>query len=152
MEAKGMMTGGVAEPKQTPSTTEMDTETTTEKTAGTPGVHHWFKADEPEIPGKTVTTTRKIPHPIGLPTTTPAPGFQPPTPLPSAAPTVPGALPTSAPPIPGGGGLPLPPAAPTASAPDNTNMVSVIHPDGTPGLIPAQNLQKALSLGYKQAQ
>lgn len=148
MEKAGMMTGGVAPAKETPST--MDEEKTVEETdaqpatPASPGVHHWFSADEPATPGtpaqpKTIkTTTRHVPA-AGQPA------------LPSVVPTAPGALPTSAPLVPTGAGLPLPPQTPSPAA-DNTNMVNVIHPDGTPGMIPTQNLQKALSLGYKQAQ
>lgn len=113
MEKKGFMTGGVAPPKETPST--MDERKTVEETdakeavPASPGVHHWFSADEPATlgtpaqPKRTTTTTSHIPA-MGQPS------------LPTTVPTAPGALPTSAPLVPTGGGLPLPPPAPSAAS------------------------------------
>lgn len=112
MESHGMMTGGIAPAKETPST--MDERKTVEETdakeavPASPGVHHWFSADEPGTPGTPAQpkrTTTTISH---------IPAMDQPS-LPAAVPTVPGALPTSAPLVPTGGGLPLPPP-PTASS------------------------------------
>jgi len=52
----------------------------------------------------------------------------------------------------GGGGAAPKAGAPTEAAPDNTQgaMVDVLSPDGTPGQIPAANLDAAIAKGYKK--